>query len=154
MSARSAPGEGVAPGRDEGASKGETLLAVAAGGALGSLGRWGMTSAAGDAPWGTVVVNVSGALALGMLVAWLAAAQRHRLVRPFAAVGLLGGWTTYSSFALDGHALAREGLVGLLGYLVVTLGLGVGAALAGLALGERIWGATPFAEDALTEEEL
>lgn len=142
MTPTSAPGEGG------------TLLAVAAGGALGSLGRWGIASAASGAPWGTVVVNVSGALALGLLVAWLAASQRHPLVRPFAAVGLLGGWTTYSTFALDGHTLAAQGLVGLLAYLVVTLGLGIGAALAGLLIGERLWGAAPFAEAALTEGEL
>ncbi|WP_338537523.1 CrcB family protein [Janibacter terrae] len=134
--------------------EGGTLLAVAAGGVLGSLGRWAVSSVAG-APWGTVVVNLTGALTLGLLVAWLGAAQRHPLVRPFVAVGLLGGWTTYSTLALDGHALATDGLGGLLGYLALTLGLGVGAALAGLVIGERLWHTPPLVDDtAIDQEEL
>lgn len=136
-----------------GAGEGGTLLAVASGGVIGSLGRWGFSSASGGAPWGTLVVNLSGALALGLLVAWLGAAHRHPLVRPFAAVGLLGGWTTYSTFALDGHGLAADGLGGLLGYLALTLGLGVAAALAGLALGERLWHTPALVDDAAIDEE-
>lgn len=120
-------------------SEGRVLLAVAAGGAVGSLGRWLVSLAASGTGWGTLVVNVSGAFALGLLVVWLEAGARHPLARPGLAVGLLGGWTTYSTFALDAHGLAGAGLLGLVGYLVATLVLGIGAATLGLVLGERIW---------------
>ena len=52
------------------------VLTVAAGGALGSLGRWALAGALPEAadgwPWGTLLVNVTGALAMGLLIAWLA----------------------------------------------------------------------------------
>lgn len=132
-------------------SEGRTLLAVAAGGAIGSLGRWLVALAAGDTGWGTLAVNITGAFALGLLVVWLEAGARHPLARPFLAVGLLGGWTTYSTFALDAHGLASGNLPALLGYLVATLVLGIGAAALGLVLGDRIW-AGDAESDALAAE--
>lgn len=146
--------EGVTARRDMVVSKGETLAAVAAGGAIGSLGRWGAGLLAPGAVWPTLLVNVTGALAMGLLVAWLAAGERHPLVRPAVSVGLLGGWTTYSSFALDAHGLAGDGLGDLLAYLVLTLGLGLGAALLGLVIGDRLWHASPSADEGVAEEEL
>ncbi|WP_082566977.1 fluoride efflux transporter FluC [Janibacter sp. Soil728] len=134
--------------------EGGTLAAVAAGGAIGSLGRWGVASFASGAVWATLLVNLTGALAMGLVVAWLARSSPHSLVRPFLTVGLLGGWTTYSSFALDAHGLAGEGLLGLLGYLVATLGLGVGAAMLGLAVGDRLWHGDAVADDVVAKEEL
>lgn len=145
--------EGVS-GRDVDASTGSTLAAVAAGGAVGSLGRWGVGLLATGAVWPTLLVNVTGALTMGLLVAWLAAGERHPLVRPAVSVGLLGGWTTYSSFALDAHGLAGDGLGGLLGYLALTLGLGLGAALLGLVVGDRLWDGAASADETVTEEEL
>lgn len=146
--------QGVVPGHDAGASKGGPLAAVAAGGAIGSLGRWGVGLAVGGSHWATLLVNVTGAFAMGVLVAWLARGTAHPLTRPFLSVGLLGGWTTYSSFALDTHALVGDGLGGLLGYLVLTIGLGVGAAVAGLVVGDRIWNSDALADEAVAEEEL
>ena len=146
--------DGVVPGHDAGASKGAALAAVAAGGAIGSLGRWGVGLAAGGSHWATLLVNVTGAFAMGLLVAWLARGTAHPLARPFLAVGLLGGWTTYSSFALDAHGLVGEGLGGLIGYLVLTIGLGIGAAVAGLVVGDRDWGSDALADEAVAEEEL
>ena len=146
--------QGVVPGHDAGASQEGPLAAVAAGGAVGSLCRWGVGLAAGGSHWATLLVNVTGAFAMGVLVAWLARGTAHPLTRPFLSVGLLGGWTTYSSFALDTHALVGDGLGGLLGYLVLTIGLGVGAAVAGLVVGDRIWGSDALADEAVAEEEL
>lgn len=153
--------EGVVPGRDPagpthrvGASTKSTVAVVAAGGALGSLGRWVVGLLAAGAAWGTLLVNVTGGLAMGLLVAWLAAGAAHPLARPFLTVGLLGGWTTYSSFALDAHRLAGDGLGGLLGYVGTTLVLGVGAALVGLLIGDRVWGSTAEADEVVAEEEL
>lgn len=146
--------EGVALGRDAGATKGWAVAAVASGGAIGSLGRWLVALAAGGTEWGTLVVNVSGAFALGLIAVWLEAGVRHPLARPFLSVGLLGGWTTYSTFALDAHALASSGLLGLLGYLAATLALGIGAATVGLVVGDRIWAGHVGSDGPAAEGEL
>ncbi|WP_338748699.1 fluoride efflux transporter FluC [Janibacter alittae] len=141
-------------------SEGGARLAVLAGGGLGSLGRWwidGSLPAAGPGwGWATLTVNVTGALAMGMLVAWLSARVAHPLARPFAAVGLLGGWTTYSTFALDAHSvIGADGVVPALGYVITTLVLGVGASLTGLLVGERWFDVRPeMAEHLIDEEEL
>lgn len=113
--------------------------AVAAGGALGSVGRWlvaeALPSAAHGWPWGTLLVNVTGALAMGLLVAWLADRESPEWVRPFVATGLLGGWTTCSAFALDTATLSP---VVAAGYVMSTVALGVGACALGLRIGERL----------------
>ena len=108
-------------------------LAVAAGGALGSLGRWSLVDALprDGWPWGTLLVNVTGALTMGLLVAWLSTREAPDWVRPFVATGLLGGWTTYSAFALDTVTLSP--FAGL-GYVLATVVLGVGACALGLRL--------------------
>lgn len=115
------------------------VLTVAAGGALGSLGRWALAGALPEAadgwPWGTLLVNVTGALAMGLLIAWLADRETPAWVRPFAATGLLGGWTTYSVFALDAVTLSP---VVAVGYVAATVVLGVGACAVGLRIGERL----------------
>ena len=115
------------------------VLTVAAGGALGSLGRWALAGALPEAadgwPWGTLLVNVTGALAMGLLIAWLADRESPAWVRPFAATGLLGGWTTYSAFALDAVTLSP---VVAVGYVAATVVLGVGACAVGLRIGERL----------------
>ncbi len=100
---------------------------VAAGGALGALARYGlvvaMPSRAGRFPWATFAVNVSGCLLIGVLVVlvtevWAA----HRLLRPFLGTGLLGGYTTFSSYAVDTRALVDAGAAGTAAtYLVGTL---------------------------------
>ncbi|WP_277452972.1 CrcB family protein [Janibacter sp. DB-40] len=139
-------------------TEGGTRLAVAAGGAVGTLGRWLVDGSLPEAGpgwgWATLTVNVTGALAMGLLVAWLAARVRHSLVRPFAAVGLLGGWTTYSTFVLDAHAIiGGDGLGRAVGYVLATLLLGVGASLGGLLAGERWFGVSPERADRMVEEE-
>lgn len=135
-----------------------TRLAVLAGGALGTLGRWWVGTSLPEAGpgwgWATLTVNISGALAMGLLVAWLGARVTHPLVRPFAAVGLLGGWTTYSTFALDVQSiLTGDGAASALGYVVATIVLGVGASLAGLLTGERWFVVPPGARDDLVDGE-
>lgn len=135
-------------------SEGRTLLAIAAGGAAGSLARWLVGLAAGGAAWATLLVNVTGAFALGLLVAWLEGDERHPLARPVLAVGLLGGWTTYSSFVLDARTLAEGGGPGPFGYLALTLVLGLAGALVGLLLGERRWGGDREPAARVAEDEL
>lgn len=121
------------------------LAVVAVGGALGSLGRYavglGLPHRVGEFPWGTMVVNLSGAFAIGLLVAYLMDRPgSHPLARPFLGVGVLGGWTTYSAFAVDLLQLADAGrITALLAYAVGTLLLGTLAVGAGTAAGRALW---------------
>ncbi|PEQ13932.1 camphor resistance protein CrcB [Novosphingobium sp. PC22D] len=117
-------------------------LAVALGGGLGAwlrflVGRfWVMALGpvrAGAFPYNTLTVNVLGSLAMGLLVGWLARFGSHgELTRLFAAVGVLGGFTTFSSFSLDVISLMERGDVGTASFYVV---LSVAAGLIGLWLG-------------------
>lgn len=122
----------------------DVLLVIAAGGALGSLGRWavaqGVPHTAGQVAWSTVLVNVSGAIALGLLMAFvLDLWSERRLVRPFVGVGLLGGWTTFSTAMLDLHAMLEAGhAAAVLLYLGVTLVVGLAGCWVGLAGGRRL----------------
>jgi CrcB protein len=125
------------------------LAAVAAGGVLGSLGRYAVGLAlphvAGAFAWSTFLVNVTGSLAVGVLVVWvLSMAEPHPRLRPFLGVGVLGGWTTFSSYALDIHAMVQGGhaLVAA-AYLVGSLVAGLVAVGLGVTLGERLFGRRP-----------
>ena len=112
------------------------LLAVAAGGAIGATCRWGVDVIVRDAAQplaiATWVVNVVGCLLMGLLVAAVVSDPgRHPLWRPFLGVGVLGGFTTFSAFALDSVLLLRDGSVAwALAY--------VAASLAGSLVG--VWG--------------
>jgi CrcB protein len=116
----------------------DVVLVVAAGGALGSLARWSVTRAlpagAGDMPWATWVENVSGAFLLAVLMVFvLELWPPGRYVRPFVGVGILGGYTTFSTFMLDTHALLADGHGAMAaGYLGSTLVTGLAAVVAGV----------------------
>lgn len=121
------------------------LGAIAAGGMLGSLGRYAVGFALphgpADFPSATLFVNVSGALAMGLLVGYLVDRPgAHRFARPFIGVGLLGGWTTFSALAVDVVNLGENGhhQVALL-YVTATFLLGTLAVGAGTAAATRIW---------------
>jgi fluoride exporter len=122
------------------------LAVVAAGGVLGSLGRYAAGVAlphpSGAFAWSTFLVNVSGSVAMGVLMAWVWSMERpHPWLRPFLGVGVLGGWTTFSSFALDTHAMVDAGRGGLAAaYVVGSLVVGVSAVGLGLAGGVRVFG--------------
>ncbi|NYG06734.1 CrcB protein [Phycicoccus badiiscoriae] len=125
------------------------LGAVAAGGVLGSVGRYAVGLAlphdTGAFAWSTFLVNVTGSLGMGVLVVWvLSMTSPHPWLRPFLGVGVLGGWTTFSSFALDFHAMVQAGH-GLLAaaYLVGSLMAGLVAVGLGISLGERLFGRRP-----------
>ncbi len=95
-------------------------LYVALGGALGSVARYAVSLGAarwlGAAfPWGTLIVNVAGSFAIGLLAALVTADGRPTLgtdARAFVMIGILGGFTTFSSFSLETLNLARAGAVG------------------------------------------
>lgn len=133
------------PGRHRLRDRWDVLLVIGAGGALGSLGRWGVGALlpwqGSGFPWGTFVENVSGALALGMLMVLLLEVwPPSRYVRPFAGVGLLGGYTTFSTYMLETRDLLVGGevpvalayLFGSLAAGLVAVWLGIGLARAGV----------------------
>ena len=119
---------------------------MALGGAIGTLARYGVTTAmepAGRLPSGVLLVNVTGAFVLGLLLELLLRLGdddgRRRGVRLLAGVGFLGGYTTYSALALDTAELLRDDHVGLaLGYGVGSVLAGLAAAVAGIVLARRI----------------
>ena len=109
------------------------LLVVSVGGAAGALLRLGIDTAAPGSlfPWPTLVINVVGAFALGVLPA-LPVVRRSRAVALALGPGLLGGFTTVSAWAGQVRALAADGHLALAGLcLVATLAAGLLAAALG-----------------------
>lgn len=117
--------------------------AVAAGGAVGGLARHGLSVAfpyaPGEIPYVILAINIGGAFVLGALGRWLVAQHpEHRLLRYALTTGLMGAFTTFSTYALDTVWLIDAGHpAAALGYLTASLGLGLAAAGAGLALAHR-----------------
>ncbi|MGO8864215.1 MAG: fluoride efflux transporter FluC [Acidimicrobiales bacterium] len=95
-----------------------TPYAVALGGGLGTLARYGLDRAVptqvGHFPTATLLVNLSGSVLIGLLLPFaLAQAARRPLLRPFLITGILGGWTTFSALATDAAQLLKSGHVAL-----------------------------------------
>nr|MDT0663137.1 fluoride efflux transporter CrcB [Micromonospora sp. DSM 115978] len=110
---------------------------IAVGGALGAAARYGLAVAwptpAGGLPWATFVTNLAGCALLGVLMrAITRPAAPHRLIRPFLGTGVLGGFTTFSTYAVETIALVDAGHPALAaGYVIGTV---IGA-LAAVRLG-------------------
>jgi CrcB protein len=117
------------PGAVRGRS--DILAVIAAGGALGALARWGLAVAVprppGGFPWATFTANVTGCLLIGLLMVFVVEVwPPRRLLRPFLGVGVLGGYTTFSAYALDALRLATEGHLALAGaYLLASIVAGL-----------------------------
>ena len=115
------------------------LGAISLGGMLGTLARYGLAVAFPDAPrgfpWATFAVNISGCLLIGVLMVLVADVWAgRRIVRPLLGTGLLGGYTTFSTYAVEVDRLARDGAVGVATvYLLGTVGLALAAVYAGSA---------------------
>ena len=109
----------------------DVLALISLGGAVGSVARWGIAEALPHAPsafpWATALTNVSGCFAIGVLmVLALEVWPPSRYVRPFLGVGVLGGYTTFSTAMLETRSLAAAGRPAL------AAGYAVGSALAAL----------------------
>jgi CrcB protein len=118
----------------------DVLGVIAAGGVLGAEARYGMglalPHASGGWPWSTLLVNLSGCLLIGLLMVIITElTEPHRLIRPFLGVGVLGGYTTFSTFSTEMIQLLNAGRPGpALVYLVVTPLGALTAAWAGTAV--------------------
>jgi CrcB protein len=128
------------------------LLIVAAGGALGAVARYGVGVWAARLfptaawPWATLTVNVVGGLLMGLLAGWLAfrGGAHGEALRLFAAVGVLGGFTTFSAFSLEAALMIERRQTAMAGgYIAASVILSIAALFLGLMVARRAFGAAP-----------
>ena len=126
------------------------FLLVAAGGAIGSIARYGVGIAAQRLapasawPWGTLTVNVVGGLIMGLVAGWLAlrGGAQAESIRLFAAVGVLGGFTTFSAFSLETALMIERRQFAMAGgYVALSVVLSIAALFVGLMVARRAFGA-------------
>jgi fluoride exporter len=116
------------------------LLAVAAGGATGSVARYVLglllQRASSGFPVSTLLINVAGSFLIGLLVRLFDAPDHNQLLRAALTVGICGGFTTFSAFSAETVTLLQQGKAGRAAlYVAVSLVLGVLATFAGLTVG-------------------
>jgi len=116
-----------------------TVVWVFLGGGAGSaarylIGQWAAASLGVTFPYGTLIVNLSGCFALGIVVQLAVAGAWHGDVRAAIAAGFLGGYTTYSSFNQETIAMFTSGAHGAaLANIAITLAGGLAAGVLGAA---------------------
>lgn len=122
------------------------LLLVALGGAIGASARYGVGMAAlrlmpnAAWPWGTFAANLIGGLLMGLLTGWLAlrGGAEQETIRLFAAVGVLGGFTTFSAFSLETMLMIERRQWALAGgYVLASVVLAIAALFFGLMIARR-----------------
>lgn len=121
------------------------VLAIAAGGAVGSVLRFWMSSAVQAAfgrafPYGTLAVNIAGCLLAGFLfIVFLERFAADSVWRAGVMIGLLGGFTTFSAFSLETFRLIEQGAtVKSVTYILLSVVLCLAATWAGAALGRQL----------------
>lgn len=120
------------------------LLLVMAGGAIGAGLRYlaGRASAAAfgvDYPWGTLLVNLTGALLMGLLAGALARSGGSEETRLFLGVGILGGFTTFSAFSLEAASMIERGQIMVAGgYALLSVMGSVALLFAGLWMARSV----------------
>lgn len=143
MSFEDTPPQSAAGGKPERARSPHTrfpllvLPVIAAGGVLGALARNGIAIALPHQgtgfPWATFIANAVGCLLIGFLMTTTQEVPIHRMVRPFLGVGVLGGFTTFSTYVVETRQLVERAAGGwALLYLFGTLVAALGAVLAGM----------------------
>jgi CrcB protein len=122
-------------------------LLIAGGGAVGSLLRysvqgWVQRSMGSVFPWGTLAVNISACLIVGLIAGMFAGPQLMREeYRIGLTVGVLGGYSTFSTFELESFNLAKDNEFALASLnFVLSCGLGLFAVWAGYRIAERLFG--------------
>ncbi|WP_432048225.1 fluoride efflux transporter CrcB [Streptomyces asiaticus] len=140
------PDTGPAPPARHGPWRGQgpVVGVVAVGGALGATARYGASllwpTPSSAFPWTILLVNVVGCAVIGVFLVlitemWTA----HRLVRPFFGTGVLGGFTTFSTHAVDFTRLIQDGRIAIaFGYLLGTLVMAMAAVWAAVVATRRV----------------
>jgi fluoride exporter len=119
----------------------QLVLAVAIGGAIGSVARYLVGVGSGKLfglafPWGTLIINITGSFLIGVFVELFALKwDLPQVARVFLTVGICGGYTTFSTFSLDAYLLMERGdLWPAAAYAIGSVVLSIGALFAGLYL--------------------
>lgn len=105
------------------------------------VGRWTPNVAW---PWGTFLANIAGGLCMGLLVGWLAmrGGAQQEAIRLFAAVGVLGGFTTFSAYSLEAVMMIERRQIGLAAaYVGLSVVVAMAALFVGLTIARRAFGA-------------
>jgi fluoride exporter len=122
------------------------VLYVALGGAVGSAARYlaGAFIAnrfGPDFPWGTFIVNVSGSFLIGVILSLVGGGLPPAGARPFLAVGIMGGYTTFSTYSHESLQLIQDGEFGALALNALgQVALGLTAVYLGVVLGRALGG--------------
>ena len=117
-----------------------SAFAIFVGAGLGGLGRyaisvWFQSLAGADFPWGTLFINVTGSLLLTLVYALLEGTPAAPEWRAFLGIGVLGGYTTFSTFSYEAVQLLQDGeLERAALYVLGSVGLSLGGAVVGLRL--------------------
>ena len=122
-----------------------TFWAVAFGAALGGVARYYLASAlqqrlGATFPWGTLVVNVSGSLLLGVLIRYALATPTVSVeMRALLTTGFCGGYTTFSTYSYETATLLEDGQYGRAGaYALASVVIALGATFAGFMLAREL----------------
>jgi CrcB protein len=138
-----------------------TCVLIAAGGAIGTLGRYGLAALAlpisHNLPWGTILINIVGSFVIGLFGTLTLATGKFPVsenTRLFVIVGLCGGFTTFSAFSLQTLDLIRGGsLTRASANILLSVTLCVGAVAVGHTLAAWLnGGAREIAQTAIEEE--
>jgi CrcB protein len=123
----------------------QAILSVAVGGAVGALARYGLSlwitaRAANGWPWATFTINVVGSALIGVLVGWTAGRESHEPWRLLLGVGVLGGFTTFSSYSLETVQLVeRNDIAGAAAYSLGSVLAGGVACFLALWLSRKVF---------------
>ena len=115
------------------------LLLVFLGAGIGGVARYGVSTASlrlgSDFPYGTMAINIVGSVLMGLFTGWFALRGGGQPLRLFIATGVLGGFTTFSSYSLEAVLLLERGQTGAAAvYILGSVALGLAGLFAGLWL--------------------
>ncbi|MFK5996989.1 MAG: fluoride efflux transporter CrcB [Rhodobacterales bacterium] len=119
---------------------------VALGGGIGAMLRYGVIVSAvrilgPGFPAGTMIVNVAGSFIMGIAAIILMERMQGSALIPFIMVGVLGGFTTFSSFSLDTMILIEKGqITAAASYIIGSAGLSILALFLGFFIARNLWG--------------
>lgn len=121
----------------------DVIAAISLGGALGTLARYAIAVefpvAPRQIPWSTLIVNLSGSFLIGIVMFLVLRGSSNRFLRPFVVIGVLGGFTTFSTFAVESVELVRDRPLIAMIYLVISVIGGALSVLVGSTVVGRIF---------------